>query len=212
MKNKDYISILPMSDKLLYSLNDAWHLLRFKSFEAALKVVSKGSVYTIVCDSKNAEKLYYIDVEGLFELLNSSPHPKFSKLWDHDRYYLEPKCLKNNQAPHGVIYYPANVILNIQETERSSKSITTTPSEMLFSISQIAEEYNMTGHELNLYLEMKGVQRRIGKKWKVYSKYVKKHYTGTYKSNSHVYWTLEGKLFISTLLEEDNHVRKTTNE
>ena len=209
MNGKETIRILPTNGRLLYNLCDAVKVLYYSNLEAALRIIPDESVVIIAYGDPNAEKAYYTDVRGLYALFKESKRPSLVKIKEQDYDLSIPDSLKDNQAVDGILYYPAELVLNIQETEHSDMDNSASePCEYLFTISEIAEEYGMTGRKLNLYLELKGIQHRKGSRWYVRSKYKKRGYIGFKESNSHIYWTLDGKFFIDSLLKADGYERK----
>ncbi len=208
MKKKEVIRILLIDKKPHYNLFDAAKVLCYSNLEAAHQNVSPESVVCIEYGKSNANKDYYVDVKGLYALLKDSKRPSLVKIKEKDCDIKVPDSLKNNQAINGILYYPATLVLNIMETEHSEKDDSTSePFEYLFSISEIAEEYGLTARKLNLYLEMKGIQHRKGNRWCVYKKY--KKLVGYKRSeNSHMYWTIDGMLFISSLLKADGYKKQ----
>ncbi|AND39600.1 phage antirepressor [Cytobacillus oceanisediminis] len=82
-------------------------------------------------------------------------------------------------------------------------------SENAVNISQIAEDYGMSGAALNKILNEERVQYRLGGQWLLYSKYKNKGYTksktfsvGDGNAKQHTQWTQKGRLFIHELLTE----------
>lgn len=87
-------------------------------------------------------------------------------------------------------------------------------SKELLAISQIAQDYGMTGENMNKLLHDKKIQFKRGNQWFLYKKFSSKGYA---KSYTHTYprsdgsiginlltkWTQKGKLFIYKLLKKD---------
>lgn len=103
-----------------------------------------------------------------------------------------------------------NLMLEQQVSEYEPKA--TYVDEILKSkdtvtISQVAEDYGMTGQEMNKLLHQIGIQYKMGGQWLLYSKHKGQGYT---KSNTvdithkngrksvamHTKWTQKGRLFI----------------
>ncbi|MBU8598469.1 phage regulatory protein/antirepressor Ant [Alkalihalobacillus clausii] len=80
------------------------------------------------------------------------------------------------------------------------------PGTML--VTQIAADYGLSAMALNKILKEEGVQRKVGKQWVLYKKYMNKGYT---KSHTHIdsegnsrpntHWTQAGRLFIHEILK-----------
>lgn len=77
------------------------------------------------------------------------------------------------------------------------------------NISQIAEDYGLTGAELNKMLHEEGVQYRRGNQWLLYREHKNNGYTksktftvGNGSAKLHTQWTQRGRLFIHQLLDK----------
>lgn len=77
------------------------------------------------------------------------------------------------------------------------------------NISQIAEDYGLTGAELNKMLHEVGVQYRRGDQWLLYREHKNNGYTksktftvGNGSAKLHTQWTQRGRLFIHQLLDK----------
>lgn len=82
------------------------------------------------------------------------------------------------------------------------------------AVSQVAEDYGMTGQEMNKLLNQIGIQYKMGGQWLLYSKHKGNGYT---KSNTvdithtdgrksvrmHTKWTQKGRLFIYESLKSE---------
>jgi phage antirepressor YoqD-like protein len=86
-------------------------------------------------------------------------------------------------------------------------------SKNTVTISQVAEDYGMTGTEMNKVLHEIGIQYKTGGQWLLYSKYKGLGYTRsntvdiTHKNGGqsvkmHTKWTQKGRLFIYESLRE----------
>lgn len=89
-------------------------------------------------------------------------------------------------------------------------------SKSLLSVTAIAKDYGMGAQTLNKILKELGVQYKQGGRWFVYHKYQDKGYTQSKthtidaeKSNTHMYWTQKGRLFIYNLLREQKGILPT---
>lgn len=80
------------------------------------------------------------------------------------------------------------------------------------NISQIAEDYGMSGTEMNKLLHKLGIQYKSGKQWLLYSKHKGKAYTdsmtmpivhrdGRESYTIHTKWTQQGRMFIYETLK-----------
>lgn len=90
-------------------------------------------------------------------------------------------------------------------------------SKNTVTISQVAEDYGMTGTEMNKVLHDIGIQYKIGGQWLLYSKFKGLGYTRsntvdiTHKDGSqsvrmHTKWTQKGRLFLYESLKENEIV------
>ncbi len=81
------------------------------------------------------------------------------------------------------------------------------------AVSQIAEDYGMTGQEMNKLLNKYGIQYKMGGQWLLYSKYKGNGYTksntvdithtdGRQSVKMHTRWTQKGRLFIYETLKK----------
>lgn len=83
------------------------------------------------------------------------------------------------------------------------------------TITQIAKDYGMSGHQLNQFLADQKIQYKQSRQWLLYSNYHREGYTKsetvsiTYKDGStgsvlHTKWTQKGRLFLYELLKQHN--------
>lgn len=83
------------------------------------------------------------------------------------------------------------------------------------TITQIAKDYGMSGHQLNQFLADQKIQYKQSRQWLLYSNYHREGYTKsetvsiTYKDGStgsvlHTKWTQKGRLFLYELLKRHN--------
>ena len=88
-------------------------------------------------------------------------------------------------------------------------------SQDCLTITQIAKDYGMSGHQLNQFLAEQKVQYKQSKQWLLYSNYHREGYTKsetvsiTHKNGSagsvlHTKWTQRGRLFLYELLKRNN--------
>ena len=88
-------------------------------------------------------------------------------------------------------------------------------SKDCLTITQIAKDYGMSGHQLNQFLAEQKVQYKQSKQWLLYSNYHREGYTKsetvsiTHKNGSvgsvlHTKWTQRGRLFLYELLKRNN--------
>lgn len=87
-------------------------------------------------------------------------------------------------------------------------------SKDCLTITQIAKDYGMSGHQLNQFLAEQKVQYKQSKQWLLYSNYHREGYTKsetvsiTHKNGSagsvlHTKWTQRGRLFLYELLKRN---------
>lgn len=87
-------------------------------------------------------------------------------------------------------------------------------SKDCLTITQIAKDYGMSGHQLNQFLSEQKVQYKQSKQWLLYSNYHREGYTKsetvsiTHKNGSagsvlHTKWTQRGRLFLYELLKRN---------
>lgn len=88
-------------------------------------------------------------------------------------------------------------------------------SQDCLTITQIAKDYGMSGHQLNQFLSEQKIQYKQSKQWLLYSNYHREGYTksetvsithrdGTTGSVLHTKWTQKGRLFLYELLKRNN--------
>lgn len=110
-----------------------------------------------------------------------------------------------------------NLMLEQQVSEYEPKA--TYVDEILKSkdtvtISQVAEDYGMTGQEMNKLLHQIGVQYKLSGQWLLYSKHKGQGYTksntvdithtdGRQSVKMHTKWTQKGRLFIYEILKSN---------
>lgn len=87
-------------------------------------------------------------------------------------------------------------------------------SQDCLTITQIAKDYGMSGHQLNRFLSERKIQYKQSKQWLLYYNYHREGYTKsetvsiTYKDGSigsvlHTKWTQKGRLFLYDLLKRN---------
>lgn len=87
-------------------------------------------------------------------------------------------------------------------------------SKDCLTITQIAKDYGMSGHQLNQFLSEQKIQYKQSKQWLLYSNYHREGYTKsetvsiTHKDGStgsvlHTKWTQKGRLFLYELLKRN---------
>lgn len=88
-------------------------------------------------------------------------------------------------------------------------------SKDCLTITQIAKDYGMSGHQLNQFLSEQKIQYKQSKQWLLYSNYHREGYTksetvsitrkdGSVGSVLHTKWTQKGRLFLYELLKRNN--------
>ena len=88
-------------------------------------------------------------------------------------------------------------------------------SKDCLTITQIAKDYGMSGHQLNQFLSEQKIQYKQSKQWLLYSNYHREGYTksetvsitrkdGCTGSVLHTKWTQKGRLFLYELLKRNN--------
>lgn len=88
-------------------------------------------------------------------------------------------------------------------------------SQDCLTITQIAKDYGMSGHQLNQFLSEQKIQYKQSKQWLLYSNYHREGYTksetvsithkdGTTGSVLYTKWTQKGRLFLYELLKRNN--------
>ena len=88
-------------------------------------------------------------------------------------------------------------------------------SKDCLTITQIAKDYGMSGHQLNQFLSEQKIQYKQSKQWLLYSNYHREGYTksetvsitrkdGCTGSVLHTKWTQRGRLFLYELLKRNN--------
>lgn len=89
-------------------------------------------------------------------------------------------------------------------------------TDKLYTITQIATNYGMSGIKMNSLLNQLGVQYYRSGNWKLYAKYEGKGYTVTptgQANNGHTYksmkWTNKGEYFLYNLLKEHGYTSTT---
>lgn len=111
-----------------------------------------------------------------------------------------------------------NVLLTQQVSESRPKADyydKIMQSKSLVTITQIAKDYGWSAKQMNDKLHDLGVQYKIGGQWVLYSKYQDKGYTfsttvditkkdGSSDVRMNTKWTQKGRVFIYSLLKENN--------
>ena len=94
--------------------------------------------------------------------------------------------------------------------KRSAYAETVLQNKDLVDITQIAQDYGLSGRRLNAILHEKRVQYKSGKQWILYAPYKGNGYVGSETSQlengktvMRTRWTQKGRLFINDLLKAD---------
>lgn len=94
--------------------------------------------------------------------------------------------------------------------KRSAYAETVLQNKDLVDITQIAQDYGLSGRRLNAILHEKRVQYKSGKQWILYAPYKGNEYVGSETSQlengktvMRTRWTQKGRLFIHDLLKAD---------
>lgn len=94
--------------------------------------------------------------------------------------------------------------------KRSAYAETVLQNKDLVDITQIAQDYGLSGRRLNAILHEKRVQYKSGKQWILYAPYKGNGYVGSEtsqlengKTMMRTRWTQKGRLFIHDLLKAD---------
>lgn len=94
--------------------------------------------------------------------------------------------------------------------KRSAYAETVLQNKDLVDITQIAQDYGLSGRRLNAILHEKRVQYKSGKQWILYAPYKGNGYVGSETSQlengktvMRTWWTQKGRLFIHDLLKAD---------
>ncbi|HRR76726.1 MAG TPA: phage antirepressor KilAC domain-containing protein [Ruminococcus sp.] len=204
MEKDKLIGITSIKNTVLYNLEDITRNFGYKSVKAALQVLSKDEVYQLtIRNGAVFDTLYFTTLGGLELLIRHSKIP--AKFTDTDMFV---KSVTPETPPYpflnGIIrVIPTTLHINIEFSERGSSLSETSEVARLYSITEIAAEFEMTGKKLNKLLELEGVQRQKGNRWRLLKKYEKCGYVGFKpNNNSNMYWTKKGKAFICKIIDE----------
>jgi len=106
--------------------------------------------------------------------------------------------------------------LAIVAPKAEALDVLTGNTDKLYTITQIATNYGMSGIKMNSLLNQLGVQYYRSGNWKLYAKYEGKGYTVTptgQANNGHTYksmkWTNKGEYFLYKLLKEHGYTSTT---
>ena len=103
----------------------------------------------------------------------------------------------------------------LEEQTEYTRTILNSPSTVL--VTQIAQDYGLGAKMFNAILRNLKVQRKVGKQWILYAKYLKKGYV---QSHTHEFkhkdgredvalttkWTQKGRLFLYSLLKKNGYL------
>ena len=106
-------------------------------------------------------------------------------------------------------------IVDLEEQTEYTRTILNSPSTVL--VTQIAQDYGFVAKAFNEILHKLKIQRKVGKQWILYAKYLKKGYVQSYTHNfKHTdgrddvalttKWTQKGRLFLYTLLKKNGYM------
>lgn len=204
MKKDNLIGITSINNVVFYNVEDASRNMGYRSVKAALQVLPKETVYQLtIRNGVVFDTLYFTTIDGLELLLRHSP--SIVKFNDRDMTITE---ITPETPPYpflnGIIrIIPTTLHINVEFSERDSSLSEISEAAKLYSITEIAAEFGMTAKKLNRLLEIEGVQRKKGNRWRLLKKYEKCGYVGFKpNNNSNLYWTIKGKTFICSLIDE----------
>ena len=202
--NTKMIRVSVVCGRIFFNLDDLAKAFGYPSIEAALRTTPDTSVCKIEYGDVKSD---YVDANGMYDLITHSDTLNVPNDWVSKCKVIAPQ---DNAFAEELSLYPNSMVLIIHADKHTDEiQPSNLYKEALYSISEIAEDYGMSARKLNLFLELKGVQHRKGNRWYVYRKYQKKGYIG-YKHHKlgHMYWTIDGMLFIISLLEAEGYERK----
>lgn len=130
---------------------------------------------------------------------------KRAETWIDEQKEKQEIETKNKMLEQRVSEYEPKVTY-VDEILKSTNTVT---------VSQIAEDYGMTGQEMNKVLHQIGIQYKTGGQWLLYSRHKGNGYTrsntvdvthsdGRQSVKMHTKWTQKGRLFIYESLKANN--------
>ena len=227
-----------IGDKPWFVANDVFKVLEISNSKDALRVLDddEKSGVDIIDPHGRSQKTNCVSEAGLYSIILRSrkPEAKEFKRWiTHDvipsirqsGMYMTPAAIQN------ILTDPANLLQIVtQWKEEHDKRLElegqvqvlepkaeycdkVLKSEDLFTISQIAADFDMTGRALNKFLYEQRVQHRVGRQWILYAEHQGKGYTQSYtyalpsecgenRTAMLTKWTQAGRKFIRDLLVE----------
>lgn len=216
---------------------DVCRVLDIKNNRDAIAKLDKDEKDVALTDTLGGQQqMVIVNEAGLYGLVLGSrkPEAKEFKRWiTHDvipsirqsGMYMTPAAIQN------ILTDPANLLQIVtQWKEEHDKRLElegqvqvlepkaeycdkVLKSEDLFTISQIAADFDMTGRALNKFLYEQRVQHRVGGQWILYAEHQGKGYTQSYtyalpsecgenRTAMLTKWTQAGRKFIRDLLVE----------
>ena len=182
-----------------------------------LVVINESGLYSLVLSSKlpSAKKFKrWVTTDVLPDIRKHGAYLSNEKieeiLMDPETIISLAQQVKDERAK--------NVLLTQQVAESRPKADyydKIMQSKSLVTITQIAKDYGWSAKQMNDKLHSLGVQYKIGGQWVLYSKYQDKGYTfsttvditkkdGSSDVRMNTKWTQKGRVFIYSLLKENN--------
>ena len=186
----------------------------------SVKFISEGNLYRLIAKSKlpSAQKFEsWVFDEVLPEVRKKgirTPADLFEEIIANPMYFSDVlRNLANEKnarlKAEETVKLQSQTIAELQPKASYYDEILSSPNPI--SISEIAQDYGMSGQRLNRILQFYGVQYYLERSqcWLLHSKYlgfgytkiVPDHADKTYKKQ-HMYWTQKGRLFLYDFLKK----------
>ena len=214
--------------KVLFKANDVARSLGYAEAAKAVRTHCKGvSVLDTPIENQYGtvvmQPTKFISESDVYRLVMRSKLPEAEKFQDwvceevlpairKDGAYLSEKALQRAVTDPEFFIGLANAIRKEKEQlgKRSAYAETVLQNKDLVDITQIAQDYGLSGRRLNAILHEKRVQYKSGKQWILYAPYKGNGYVGSETSQlengktvMRTRWTQKGRLFIHDLLKAD---------
>lgn len=209
--------------KVLFKANDVARSLGYAEAAKAVRTHCKGvSVLDIPIENQYGtvvmQPTKFISESDVYRLVMRSKLPEAEKFQDwvceevlpairkekEQRLEIESRCTEQQL----LIGRQKETIEELGK--RSAYAETVLQNKDLVDITQIAQDYGLSGRRLNAILHEKRVQYKSGKQWILYAPYKGNGYVGSETSQlengktvMRTRWTQKGRLFIHNLLKAD---------
>ena len=220
------IATIDIDGKLYFAATSVARALGYARPADAIMSHCKGSVNHRVLTNGGKQDAKFIPEGDVYRLIIRSNLPNADRFerWVFDEVIPQIRKTGGYQLPQTYSEALRALADKVDENQCMSREIEEMKPKVSYvdeiinkngdlSISQIAQDYGMTGQDLNEILKRLNVQYKNNGQWLLRKKYQGKGYVNNHtvpinnnnnKVIMHTYWTQKGRLFIYQFLKDNN--------